>query len=95
MNDVRTPLSFHPSTTTDHAMIEIKATVTAGFTELLDEALKDFDIVMKSRIESTGVRVDLWATRVIKEDPYCGSKREKLRYDAEYDLMEKNQKNNY
>ena len=83
MNDVRSPLSFHPGRMIDHAIVNFNVTVTAGFSDVEPaEAMQDFFTVMRSRIETTGVRIDKWVATVEKRDPYCGSKREKLIYDA-------------
>ena len=83
MNDVRSPLSFHPSTTIDHAVVSFKVTVTAGFPDVdVAEAIHDFFTVMRARMETTGVRIDKWEAAVEKRDHYCGSKREKLLFDA-------------
>lgn len=82
MNDLRSPLSFHPSTMQDHLLMEISLVVKIGMNDCENEKDKEtFKKVLYERIKSTGIEIERFDTMTIKKDPYCGSLREKLIYD--------------
>lgn len=82
MNDLRSPISFHPSKMTDHVTFVFTIEAVAGFDESTPHTSTDFLKILEKRMQSTGITINSFKYQIKKIDPYCGSKREKLLYDA-------------
>lgn len=78
--------SFNPSNDKDHITLELRAKITIGVNEQTHhQEFGQFFNEVATAISLTGARVENITSVIEKTDHYCGSLREKLNYDAQFE----------
>lgn len=87
--------TFAPSSTDDHVTLTLNIVLKIGLEENHIEShqsqMKDFFLLLRQKVEETGAREYMCFLQNKKVEEYCGSLREKLHYDAQFETRTNNE----